>query len=407
MILRRELESLGHNVFVFTTTVSRKQGVAKDPNVFRLPSMPFVFMPQNRMALMYPPKLLLRMKKFKLDIIHTQTEFPLGIFGKVVSKALNIPLVHTYHTMYEDYTHYVAKGLIVTPGIARRYSRVFCNRSKAVIAPVAKARDSLQSYGVKRPIHVIPTGIDFEPFDPALKPVGEKAAVKAELGVPPGSPVMLFIGRIAIEKSIDVILRQMPRITRLIPNIRFVLIGDGGAKLELEALADGLGVSDNVIFAGSRPFSQIGKYYRIGDVYVCASTSETQGLTYIEAIAAHVPVIAKRDPSVEGIVINGETGFIFDDEDDLPGIIKGALSNPKRLRQISADARSAIDHLSSAEFGARVEELYKSVVEEAEAQKPKGVLGLLKRGKKKEPRESGKIRIESKRFEKLIDKREK
>lgn len=373
MMLDRELTALGHNVTIFTTTVPKTLNIRSDPRVVRLPSMPFVFMPQNRMALMYPPRLLLGMKKFNLDVIHTQTEFPLGIFGKLVSKVYGIPLVHTYHTMYEDYTHYIAKGYIVTPEMMRRYSRIFCNASRAVIAPVAKARDALLSYGVTRPISVIPTGIDFSPFDPANHPAEETLAIKAALGVPPEAPVMIFIGRLAKEKSVDVIIGAMPEIIRRIPDIRLVIVGDGAARKSLETQAAALGVAGRVIFAGARPWSQIGKYYQLGDVYVCASTSETQGLTYIEAIASRVPVVAKRDESVAGIITDGETGFYFGDNAELPGAVEKALSPGTGRADIAGKAFAAIARFSSKEFGENVEALYietlRRVAEETGADK--------------------------------------
>jgi 1,2-diacylglycerol 3-alpha-glucosyltransferase len=282
--------------------------------------------------------------------------------------------------MYEDYVHYIARGYIITPKMAQTYSRVFCNRARAVDAPVRKAKEKLLAYGVKRPIRIIPTGIDFGPFAPENYDENDTRALKEELGISADCPVMLFIGRIAKEKSVDQLVSIMPKLLSRLLDLKFVIVGDGGARKELELQAAELGIADSVVFAGAKPWSSIGKYYRLGDIFVCASTSETQGLTYIEAMASKVAVVAKRDQSVEDILIDGETGFYFDGADDAPDVILRALSDKNRLKDISERAYQAIARLSSSEFGANVEALYiQTLQESAEARgaKRKGRLRSL------------------------------
>ncbi|MDR1914903.1 MAG: glycosyltransferase, partial [Clostridiales bacterium] len=209
-MLEKELNKLGHKVFIITTTDPNVK--RPSPRVFRLPSMPFVFLPTHRMTFMYSPKLLMNLKSLKLDIIHTQTEFPVGIFGKIVSEFYKIPMVHTYHTMYEDYVHYIANGHLITPVMAKKYSTLFCNRAKIVIAPVEKTRQYLEECGVVRPLRVIPTGLDFAPFAPELFSEKQIAEKKAELGIQPDERVIVNIGRIAKEKSINVLIDQLPKL---------------------------------------------------------------------------------------------------------------------------------------------------------------------------------------------------
>lgn len=359
-ILAKELNGLGHKVYIFTTTDPKAEEAV--PYVFRLPSMPFVFLTTHRVTMLYPPKLLINMKKFKLDVIHTQTEFPIGIFGKVVSTFLKIPSVHTYHTMYEDYVHYVANGHLITPKMAQRYSRIFCNRADAVITPVQKSKDSLISYGVKRPISVIPTGLDFEPFSREKYTKEDIEKTKAEIGININDPIIVSVGRIAQEKSIDVLIKAMPEVLKNIPNVKFVIVGNGPKREDLENLSKSLGVSDSVIFTGPRPWDEIGKYYQLGDIFACASTSETQGLTYIEAIAAKVPVVAKKDRSIENIIIDEETGFYFESNEYAAKVICKALKAPDNNKALIDRAYSHIQHLSSKNFGKSVEQLYLDVI---------------------------------------------
>lgn len=130
--LEKELAKRGHKVFVFT--VSHPNAKTAYPRVFRLPSMPFVFLPSHRVGVLYSPKAVSIVKKINLDIIHTHTEFSLGLFGRMMAKQLNIPWVHTYHTMYEEYVHYISKGMLnrLTPKMVANLSRVFCNKCNTI-----------------------------------------------------------------------------------------------------------------------------------------------------------------------------------------------------------------------------------------------------------------------------------
>jgi len=327
-----------------------------------MPSMPFAFMPSHRVALLYPPKVLLKMRKLKLDIVHTHTEFPLGIFGKIVSEFLRLPLVHTYHTMWEDYVHYVAGGHLITPKMAQQFSKFFCNRARVVVTPAEKSKDYLLAYGVERPIRVIPTGIDFEPFNPARYSPAEIAQLRHSLGLSSSDQVLLSLGRVAKEKSIDVIIKQMPKIIKASPGVKLLIVGDGPVRSQLEDLSKNLNIDKHVIFAGSRPWHEIGKYYQLGDVFVNASITETQGLTYVEAMAAHLPVIAKCDKSIESLVRHGETGYTFYNDDELPHLVTNILSDDAEKQRIAAAALKAIDHLSSKKYGRDISSLYTEVI---------------------------------------------
>lgn len=355
-MLEKELVKRGNTVYIFTTTDPNAN--EKSETVLRVPSMPYVFSPSQRMALVYPPQLLLKLKGLKLDIVHTQTEFPLGIFGKVVSEFFKIPQVHTYHTMYEDYVHYVANGHLVTPKMAQQYSRIFCNRARAIIAPTEKTRASLLDYDVVRPIRVIPTGIDFEPFSREKYSKDDINKLKQELGLNVTDPIVVSVGRIAKEKSIDAVLRQFPALLLKMPAAKFVIVGDGPLKEMMVKLTKELGIEKSVLFAGKRPWSEIGKYYQLGDVFISASTSETQGLTYMEAMAAKVPVIAKKDDSVEGLIIDGKTGYYFERDEQIADVIYNALSNEQQRADIAETAFESIFHLSSVKFAEDVESLY-------------------------------------------------
>lgn len=367
MMLSKELQRLGHKVFIFTTTDPNAKKIS--PYVFRLPSVQFFFYKTHRVVLMYPPRLLLKLKKLKLDIVHTHTEFPVGIFGKVASIYLKIPLVHTYHTMWEEYVRYIFNGHLITPKMAKKLSRILCNRTSAVVAPVKKAKDSLLEYGVTKPIHVIPTGIDFWPFSREKYTPDDISDTKKEIGLNLTDPVICHVGRIGFEKSIDKIVEAMPGLLAKLPDAKLVIVGDGPKRIELQELSAELGIKNSVIFTGFRPWSEIGKYYQLADVCAFASTTETQGLTYVEAMAAKVLVVAKNDPSIEELIINGVTGYTYEKDEELPELLFKVLTDRGNNIDIINAAYESIQYLSSAQYARNMEALYKEVIHEYQTHK--------------------------------------
>jgi len=360
-ILERQLTSLGHKVYIFTTT--DPQAPKFESRVYRLPSVPLFFLKDtHRMAYFYPPWLMMKVRKLKLDVIHTYTEFSLGFFGKLLSAMFGIPMVHTYHTMYEDYVHYIANGRLITKKGAQRYSRVFCNQANIVIAPTEKTTTYLKEIGVKKPVHAIPTGLDFGPFNPNRFLARELLRTRTELGIAADDKIITTIGRVAKEKSLDVLINMMPKLLEMVPNAKLLIVGDGPDRSKLEALAHNLGVSKEVIFAGLIPRAEIGKYYCIGDVFATASTSETQGLTYLEAIAARSPVVIKKDPAFLGLIKDKETGFIFEDNEDAAQTIAYVIQHPDIASKVALRAYAAAQPFSAEVFGLEIEAVYKEVM---------------------------------------------
>ena len=207
--LAKNLRAMGHNVYIFTPQDPKNKD-QNEKDVIRMPSMPCIFVHQYRFGLLYSPKELAKITKLKLDIIHTQTEFSLGMFGKTLSKVLGIPMVHTYHTMYEDYVHYIVNGALITPNMAHSFSRLFCNFASNIVAPTEKVKDSLIEYGVTKPIHVIPTGINISKFRKGNYPHEETVTLRNSMGLGENDKIILVLGRIAKEKSIDTVIKAMP-----------------------------------------------------------------------------------------------------------------------------------------------------------------------------------------------------
>ena len=362
--LEKELNKKGHKVYIFTITHPDARKAI--PRVFRLPSMPFVFLPSHRVGLLYSPKAITMIKKLNLDLIHTQTEFSLGLFGKYVSKHLHLPNVHTYHTMYEDYVHYITFGkkTKITPKMARGLSRIFCNKSNRVIAPTEKVKDILKSYKVQKPIEAIPTGINLEPFKKENFDPKEIQLLREKFHIQHDDPVILFVGRLAKEKSIDVIIKAMPNVLQQFPTAKLLIIGDGPEKKYLEGLSTTLEIQSSIIFAGQQPWNMIGEFYQLGSIFVSASVTETQGLTFAEAMAGKIPVVAKYDKNLEGMLENNKTGKIFYHDNELSSILCELIADPFNAQQMAQNAYIAVQQYSSTLFGERVIQLYEEVLAE-------------------------------------------
>ena len=360
--LAKQLRNLGHNVYIFTPKDPNATYGPYEEGVIRMPSMPFIFINSFRVGLFYSPAALVKIAHLDLDIIHTQTEFSLGTFGKIFSKTFGIPMVHTYHTMYQDYVHYIVNGALITTSMAHSFSRIFCNFAADVIAPTAKVKSSLLQYGVTKDINIIPTGIDINKFRASNYSENEIIKQKQALGIKDNNKIILFVGRIAKEKSIDTVLNQLPDVFAKDPKIKFLIVGDGPHKENLEHLVADLGISDNVIFAGAKPWAEIGKYYQLGDIFISASVSETQGLTFIEAMAAGLPVIAKNDPCIDGVIVDEENGVIFENHSDIGEKILSLLNDNTKYANLSKNAVKFAENLSEENFASKVEEVYNSVI---------------------------------------------
>ncbi len=361
-MLKTELENRGNNVYVFTTTTPGAP--EHEHNVFRVPSLPFIFITERRVGLFYQPKLAHIMKRLNLDIIHTNTEFSLGIFGRIMARELRLPIVHTYHTIYEDYTHYIThlKALDKrAKKFARVYSRVACNSAQRVIVPTEKTKELLMRYSVHKDISVIPTGIDLNKFEPSLYPKEKVASLKKSYGINPEDKVVLYLGRISREKNIEEIINAMPEYLHTRKNVRFVIVGGGPALDELQNLAGHLKMGDRFVFTGAQQWDRIGLYYSLGDVFVSASQSETQGLTYIEAMASGLPVVAKQDECLADILKPGRNGYIFTDRDGLYHGLDKVLFLDKDT-DYSQNARKMAAGYSSREFACQVEKVYDQIV---------------------------------------------
>lgn len=316
--LKHALEKLGHVVFV----ISNHKGVkiSFEDNILRLPGLELKGFYGYKMSSPIQFEAFDYVEKMDLDIVHVQTEAGIGMFAKSVAKHFNIPLVYTYHTLYVDYTHYfnpmdfemvdrVGKKAIIT------YARYMGNGAQAVIAPSEKTKNALLSYGVITPIYIVPTGLDLSDFDRKNLDESRIESIRASLGLSKEDHVVVFVGRIAKEKAIDIPIKAIAKSEN--PNLHLVIVGGGTDEDYYKDIASVLHVEDRVHFTGRVAKEDIPYYYSAFDCFVSASLSETQGMTYIEALASGLCVFGRRDEVLEELVFEDKTGYYFDDEEEL------------------------------------------------------------------------------------------
>ncbi|MDO4741405.1 MAG: glycosyltransferase, partial [Eubacteriales bacterium] len=246
LTLHRELTRRGHEVHVFAPKC-RGWELNQQETFHYIHSAPLVVLKDRNVA--FPgPLTSWEATKLDFDVVHTNSEFVMGYFGKLVAHANNSALVHTYHTIWEEYTDYITRGVAdeAARKIARKYSQWWCNRFDRVIAPTGKTAGLLYDYGVRMPMDIIPSGMDIARFAPQKHSEEERMAARAECGVLPGERVLLNIGRIAKEKNLEQVMRVFPRLLEAYPDVRFVIVGEGPQREPLEKLASELGVGGHV-----------------------------------------------------------------------------------------------------------------------------------------------------------------
>ena len=370
-MLEQEMKKRGHEVFIFSPT---KHEPTENQNLYMLKSIPLLLAKKYnyRIATFYSRSIAKQIKELNLDVIHTQSEFSLGHFAKIISRKYNIPLVHTYHTMWEDYVHYIVpiKGgrNIYPKKFCRKISKTFVSKADAIISPSKKTEKYLK-YRCKiknKDIFIVPTGINLEPFKKENFTDEMKQNLRKKIGLTKEDKVILFVGRIAEEKSIDVLIKGMPDILKKEPNAKLVIVGDGPSVESLKELAKNLKVSKNVIFTGRQSWEEIAIFYNIGDVFVNASTTETQGLTFIEAMAAEIPVCAKYDTNLDGIIKNNETGLFFHLDKEYPKVVLKLLGNASLREKLSKNGLVKAEKYSVKYFGESLEKIYNFAIKHHE-----------------------------------------
>ena len=366
-MLKKALEKLGHQVFVVTVNPENMHYKYEDRGkTIRLPGIP-VGIYDYRLTGVYPLKAFQKIRKWKLDVIHSHTEFGVGTFARICANQLNIPLVHTYHTMYEDHVVYVTHGHFKkgSDSILKYLSKFYCDTTVTeLIVPTKKTYDLFkEKYKFERNIYIIPTGIDVERF---YEENVDKKRVQSECkkyGIKKDDFVITYVGRLGVEKNIEVLIEVLKDVVSKKDNAKLLIVGDGPDKEQLDKLIDKYKLSNHVIFTGKVPWEDVPIYYNIGDVFITASVTETQGLTVIEAMAAGCVPICINDDSFLNTVEDKLNGRIFKNRRECSKIVLDLMDNPKDLIKLSNHARISAERHSSKYYAESVLDVYNLAIQ--------------------------------------------
>lgn len=356
--LANELRNLGHEVYVIAHF---HETATTDPYVVRIKGfrLPMKGMKEYRIGKV-TRKLVRQMMEYQFDIIHCHTEFTLGRLGRRTARKTGVPVVHTYHTMYEDYVHFVSKMLAKPLRFAAKwYSKWFAKQASAVIFPTIKVKKTFDGYGFEGPGHIIPTGIYLDRFQAEQYDPTKIQSLKVKYGLDNTKMVLLFLGRVSREKSISKLIDEFSKVAN--NDILLLIVGDGPDKPEFVHQIKELGISDSVIFTGMVNPNEVGSYYRLADLFVNFSVTETQGLTYIESLASGTPLLVKYDDNLEGVVQDGINGFTFTKDEEFQTHLLRLYNNPKELELLHQQASSGLEPFSARSYANSVDEIYQSL----------------------------------------------
>ncbi len=354
------LTEKGHDVRILT--ISADHHSHKEGAVYYIRSLPIgAVYPDVRMPVSFRHKLIQEIIDWKPDVIHSQCEFFSFQFASRISRITGAPIVHTYHTLYEQYVTYLVPSRRLGRTLVRVLTRERLRRVKMVVAPTAKVEHALQDYGVRKPISVVPSGISLEQHHKRMPPE-ERQRRRQALGIGDDQQVLLNLGRLGTEKNLGELMDLFAKALETNENMVFLIVGDGPAREDLERQAQELGISRKVIFTGMVEPQEVQNYYQLADVFASASTSETQGLTYIEAAANGLPLVCRQDDCLEDVLKEGENGYEYSSAQEFLDAIDTLMENPKLRQAASEKSQEIAGHFDKEAFGEAIAHIYESVI---------------------------------------------
>lgn len=357
--LYSELTNMGHEVRILT--LSRSNVSKREGHVYYIKSFSFNVYPNARASLTIMDDLIDELAQWKPDVIHSQCEFFTYTYAQLVAFKANVPIVHTYHTMYEHYSDYVLKNKVLSRYIISFMSKTRLIDSVVIIAPTNKVKRKLFDYAVQNEIKVIPSGLDLSKFDIDFTEE-DKLNIKKEYNIPLDSKVLLFLGRLGKEKNIEELLASFKELIREENKFYLVIVGGGPYLDNLQAEINKLELGDRVILTGMIDPEKIPYIYKMADCFVSASQSETQGLTYIEAMSNGLPEVCKYDDCLENVLIDGYNGFFFENSEEFVQSINTLFNDKEMYKDMSLNALTKSREFSKEIFARSVLDVYKLAI---------------------------------------------
>lgn len=357
------LEELGHEVYVYTSSMPGHSEA--DPRVFRLRSIAGGKHTDMRFA--GPIGENGKLKDFiknKLDVVHIHTVLTLGLLGKYIARRQGLPTVYTHHNDYKGAIRaYLGKKSIIAY-LVDKLAVWFANTSTAVIAPSDKMKQILLKDGVKRPIHILPTGVSLAHFAVTAASKKKALSIRKQYGFTPSTTVLMSLSRIGKEKNVDFLARALEEVLKKDKDVCLMMVGSGPYLEGFKEFVKKLGLADKVIFTGRVPEEDKPAYYQSADMYLYASHHDTQAIVVLEAAASGKPIVILEDGAFKDVVVDGKNGFSV--SPDSPTVFAGKvlelIDNDALRMKFSKNSRSLAKDFSEENQTKKLESIYKEII---------------------------------------------
>ena len=295
------------------------------------------------------------------NVIHVQTEGPAYFISKSIIKHCDAPIVMTCHT---DYAHFVFGRLRSFPPIKAfmcSIGKIIYRKAAKVIAPSQKAGKFAFLSAFQERLTVIPNGIELEKYQKTLS-VSEKQSLRKSLGIGDSTKVIVSVSRLSKEKNIRELIAFFPLLLKKMPDVKLLIVGDGPDRSHLERQAEKLNITDNIIFAGRVPASDVWRYYNIADIFVSASTFEVHSMSYLEALAQGLPLLCRADDALIGVLEHGCNGMIYHSQKEFSDFAYKILSDDEIRESMGQKSFEKAECFSSDAFADSVMKIYKDAI---------------------------------------------
>ncbi|MCR5290813.1 MAG: glycosyltransferase [Treponema sp.] len=364
--LRKILTEMGHHVVIVTVgSHESEQNEEKDPDVLRVYSIPSPLGENQYIGFPHKKKVIEFLKKNKIEIIHSHTEFYIAHAAKQAGKALHIPVIASTHTMWEDfYKFYLPMGKIIPVRLVRKIVWRVYKKFYAFINVSEKAHDYFKEPFMlpNTPSAVIPNAIDTKAFLSRKCSDEDLENIRKSWGIESNEQLLLFVGRVVEEKRVEELFNICVKVLRQRENVKVMFVGSGGAIYDLEKTTRKLGLEHRIIFTGFVNWENLSRYYGIGSIFVTASLSEMHSMTALEALLSHLPIVCRKDESFFDTVYQGQNGYMADTDEELENYIIELLDDPEKQKQFGEKSYEISKNFSMKTHGRRTLEFYKAVL---------------------------------------------
>ena len=358
--LKTSLEANGHNVYIFTVS---DKNATKISGVYRSFSVGISRKNEGRLSLVNYRKTKKIVKSLKIDLIHTHSEFTMGIAGKKIAQSLNIPLIHTCHTLWQHYKHYIMGGLIFKLVSVETIMRKFLQGYKYIVTPSIKAKKYFVKLSDKKAIYeIVPNGIDEDKFLQKIPSEKEIKQVKKIHGIKDNDKIALFVGRLGPEKRvIELVNAWIPQLKKN-DSYKLIVVGDGPSLKEIKQIAEANNLTDKIILPGYVLWEKINLYYKISTVNVSVSLSETSSMTGIESLIQGLPIVVRKDDAFAEIVEEGVNGYYAKTDNELVLKTIKIFKNKSLATKLSNNSKLISKKFSASNHGKKMLAFYTKVL---------------------------------------------